>query len=255
MPSSGPNNPSDPREPSAKCCLGVAYFNRTLERSGVPPKCLGYGQLKHGEQGNDDVRQLSGATSDFQYYCIGYSSHPAGSKPSRPGESTQMPYCEGVEIAITEELTAPASARMAEAAAVSSGRPLSRDRPAPGLDHGAAAPLPPAGPSDPSNPSSSDPSDSGDGSSGRGGLRERFRANLARNADSLLAAVTGERLPRLPVQLRSYDSVSEAGKALVDTASLNVAKMRLAADFIRFRTMDAVKLTIERLRNPEEETE
>ncbi|GLI68684.1 hypothetical protein VaNZ11_013170 [Volvox africanus] len=227
--------------PQAKCCLGVTYFNRSLERSGKVPKCMGLAQFKQGDQENDDVRMLNEATGDFQYYCVGYSSHPTDARPASQGQPTQMPFCEGVEIAITEERV-PASQAISSVAG-----PLMRDLSTDSVEHGdggaagsnAVPPLPPisTGPSDEDR-----------------NIHARFRKQLLRNADSLLSALTGEKLPPLPVQLRKYDTLAEARNSFTEAATVNLQKMRVMAEFITNRTVDVAKPIWERFRS-EEETE
>ncbi|GIL72373.1 hypothetical protein Vretimale_4151 [Volvox reticuliferus] len=223
--------------PQAKCCLGVTYFNRILERNGKVPKCMGLAQFKQGDQDNDDVRMLNEATGDFQYYCVGYSSHPTDARPASQGQPTQMPFCEGVEIAITEERV-PA-APLTDSVAGS----LMRDRSTHAVEHvdsdsgHKAPPLPPttSGPSDEDR-----------------NIHARFRKNFLRNADSLLSALTGEKLPPLPVELRKYDTVAEARNSFTEAATVNLQKMRVMAEFITNRTMDAAKPIWERLWSEEE---
>ncbi|GLC51726.1 hypothetical protein PLESTB_000533300 [Pleodorina starrii] len=203
---------------------------------GFIQKCVGMAQFKQGEQDNDDVRMLNEATGDFQYYCLGYSSHPTDAKPSGQGQPTQMPFCEGVEIAITEERVQAVSAAETTAA------PLMRDRSSPAVDTGASsAPLPPAAAAE--GPYDEDRS-----------LQARFRKQLLRNTSSLASALTGEKLPPLPVQLRKYDTVAEARDAFSENASVNLLKMRAMAELIRTRTLDAVKPIWGRF-GSEEETE
>ncbi|EFJ49853.1 hypothetical protein VOLCADRAFT_89271 [Volvox carteri f. nagariensis] len=202
-----PNKPVETAGPEAKCCLGVTYFNRALERSGKAPKCMGLAQFKHGDQDNDDVRMLNEATGDFK----------------------------GVEIAITEERVP-----VAPTAGSDSG-PSIQGGSSPTVGHGSGgvAALPPAT----ADPSEEDRS-----------LQARFRKQFRRNSDSLSSAVTGEKLPPLPVQIRKYDSLSEACGAFTDAATVNLLKMRVVAEFITLRTMDAAKPIWERFRS-EEETE
>lgn len=148
-----------------------------------------------------------------------------------------MPYCEGIEAVVLEEQ--PATLPAAAAPASDAGTTLNGERSAPDLSHGAGAPLPPAteGPSDDDR-----------------SLQSRFRKHLNRNLEVLRSSVTGERpLPSLPVQLRSYDSVTEASQAFYDTASLNVLKMRAMADIIAHRTMtNLVRPMWERFSSQEE---
>ena len=72
--------------------------------------------------------------------------------------------------------------------------PLLRDR-SEATDDSDSAPL---------TPSATGPSDE-DRS-----LKSRFQKQFQRNADSLLSAATGEKLPQLPVQLRKYDTLADA---------------------------------------------
>ncbi|KAG2494200.1 hypothetical protein HYH03_007558 [Edaphochlamys debaryana] len=144
-----------------------------------------------------------------------------------------MPYCEGIEIAVTEERVAPIPAPRATQGTLSL-----RDQ-APTLDHGQGAPVPPAteGPSDEDN-----------------SLAARFRRELRRNADGLRSVVTGERVLPLPFQFRAFESLTQARDTLVSTASVNVEKMGIMAHFLSHRTVDSAKLLWERF-SSEEETE
>ncbi|KAG2423493.1 hypothetical protein HXX76_015241 [Chlamydomonas incerta] len=230
------NNKSE--GPEATCCLGITAWDRTVEKTGGKPTCLGLAQVKRGEQEADDVRVLSSQTRDFKYVCLGYSSHPTDARPAKPGQPTNMPFCEGVEIAITEEEVAPATIPGSTSAA-----PLMRDRQAPALSHGDGAG---------SQPPAASPSDEEGGSKG---MQERFAKHLRRNADSLRAAVLGDRFPPLPVQMRQFETLEDATKLFTETARVNLLKMNVMAEFISFRTMEAVVKPIWERFGPSEEAD
>ncbi|GFR48624.1 hypothetical protein Agub_g10538 [Astrephomene gubernaculifera] len=236
--------------PGAKCCLGVTYFNRTLERNGAAPKCLGLAQLKHGDQADDDVKMLSDSTGEFKYYCIGYASHRNGARPAGPGEPTQMPFCEGVEVVLTEEMSnttpapggpfgsSPRSSRPIQPALndVASRAPSHAATAAPAAATAAAA----TGESDQEGPQEDQR------------FKARFRRQLHKNLDLLRLAATGEKLPELPIPLRKHESFASVRQTFTETASLNLLKMRVAAEFISSRTADAMKPVWKRLRSGEE---
>ncbi|KAG2431370.1 hypothetical protein HYH02_013359 [Chlamydomonas schloesseri] len=228
-------NPESVGGPEATCCLGITAWDRTLEKTGGKPTCLGLAQVKRGDQDSDDVRVLSGQTRDFKYVCLGYSSHPTDARPAKPGQPTNMPFCEGVEIAITEEEVAPVTMPGSTA--------LMRDRQAPALSHGDGAGA---------QPPAASPSDEEGGSKG---LQERFAKHLRRNADSLRAAMLGDRFPTLPVQLRQFETLEDATKLFTETARVNMLKMNVMAEFISFRGWEAVVKPIWERFGPSEEAD
>ena len=105
------------------CCLGLAYFSRSLREGGKAPKCFGMSDMKEGAVDLGRLAQVSDSAGEFkaraqvslhlyfpvpsslarlselfpslQYYCIGYSLYPDGAPHV-------LPYCEGIEVGCTE---------------------------------------------------------------------------------------------------------------------------------------------------------
>eukprot|EP00798_Chlamydomonas_sp_ICE-L_P012534 gene12534-15750_t len=98
------NMVDEERSASYKCCVGISYYSQALQATGKPPMCFGATQQKEGPI-NVSLDEVPSSASLFKHYCIGYSSYPKGdlTKHSKDGAVLQMPYCEGIELLLTEE--------------------------------------------------------------------------------------------------------------------------------------------------------
>jgi len=228
--------------------MGLAYYSKALQAEGKVPKCFGLSQDREGRFDPDENRELGPSTTDFKYYCLGYSAYAKGDK-ARKGEMGLLPYCEGIEVAVLEELDHEAMARSKaqqerrqkwqeahahlttsaqDSASTSSEEPNSTSQvEQPASTFG-------SGPEKPSRPP----------------LIERIMARASRNLESMQATLRNEGHYRL----RKLDSVADIGTRVVEVTERNIWRMETAINLVADSVYHmAVKPVMEILASGEEE--
>lgn len=86
-----------------RCCYGALFYSQAMHNKGTLPRCGGVPATRDVAYDLSSLQTESVPSGDFKYVCLGYSQYSeaelrARQRSATPGESIDLPYCEGLEV-------------------------------------------------------------------------------------------------------------------------------------------------------------